>query len=145
MWAADIQNAYLNAPPREKVWFCAGDEWGEHAGKPVMIVCALYGLKSSGAAWRAFLASALKNVLGFTSSLADPDVWYKPMTKHDGTKYYAYLLIYVDDVISIDVDAKQNIEELGTIFKIKDGSAGPPKVYLGANIQEVPSRINGNC
>ena len=145
VWAADIQNAYLNAPPREKVWFRAGEEWGEHAGKPVMIVRALYGLKSSGAAWRAFLASALKNALGFTSSLADPDVWYKPMTKQDGTKYYAYLLIYVDDVISVDVNARNHIDELGTIFKIKEGSAGPPKVYLGANIQKVPSRTNGEC
>ena len=118
VWAADIQNAYLNAPQREKVWFKAGEEWGEHDGKPVLIVRALYGLKSSGAAWRSFLASALKNAMGFTSSLADPDVWYKAKTREDGTKYYAYLLIYVDDVISVDVNAQEHIDELGTIFKI---------------------------
>ena len=127
------------------MWFRAGEEWGEHAGKPVLIVRALYGLKSSGAAWRSFLASALKNAMGFTSSLADPNMWYKPMTREDGTKYYSYLLIYVDDVISIDVDPKLNIEELGTIFKIKPGSSGPPKIYLGANIQKVPSRSGGEC
>ena len=36
--AADIQNAYLNAPTEEKVRFRAGPEWGVHAGKPVLIV-----------------------------------------------------------------------------------------------------------
>ena len=54
--AADIQNAYLNAPTEEKVWFRAGSEWGAHAGKPVLIVRALYGLKSSGQAWRTHFA-----------------------------------------------------------------------------------------
>jgi hypothetical protein len=48
IWAADIQNAYLNAPTKEKVWFKAGDEWGEHKGKPILVVRALYGLKGSG-------------------------------------------------------------------------------------------------
>lgn len=145
IWAADIQNAYLNAPTKERVWFTAGEEWGEHAGKPVLVVRALYGLKGSGQAWRSFLADTLKNVLGFTSSLADPDVWYKANTKADGTKYYTYLLIYVDDVICIDTDPKKYIDMIGEIFKIKEGSAGPPTVYLGANIQRVCSRTQGEC
>ena len=73
--AADIGNAYLNAPTREKVYTTAGLEFGaELQGQPVLIVRALYGLKSSGAAWRAHLAGTLHS-LGFISSLADPDVW----------------------------------------------------------------------
>jgi hypothetical protein len=73
--AMDIGNAYLNASPREKVYTTAGPEFGaELEGKPVLIVRALYGLKSSGAAWRSHLANTLHN-LGFTSNLADPDVW----------------------------------------------------------------------
>ena len=44
--AADIQNAYLNAPTEEKVWFRAGPGWGQHAGKPILIGRALYGLKA---------------------------------------------------------------------------------------------------
>lgn len=145
VWAADIMNAYLNAPTKEKVWFQAGTEWGENAGKPVLVVRALYGLKSSGQAWRSHLADTLKNTLGFTSSLADPDVWYKASTKPDGTKYYAYLLIYVDDVICIDLDPKKYIDQIGTVFKIKEGSSGPPTVYLGANIQKVKARSQGEC
>ena len=52
--ATDTSNAYLNAPAREKVYTTAGPEFGaELIGKSVLIVQALYGLKSSGAAWRA--------------------------------------------------------------------------------------------
>ena len=54
--AADIQNAYLSAPCRERVWCRVGPEFGQDAGKPFIIVRALYGLKSSGAAFRAHLA-----------------------------------------------------------------------------------------
>ena len=71
IWTADIQNAYLNATTKERVWFEAGDEWGEHAGKPVLIVRALYGLKGSGLAWRNFLSDTLQNKLGFSSCLAN--------------------------------------------------------------------------
>jgi hypothetical protein len=49
---ADISNAYLTAPTTEKVWTILGPEWGSHAGKKAIIVRALYGLKSSGAAYR---------------------------------------------------------------------------------------------
>ena len=53
--ACDVENAYLNAECREKVWFVAGSEFGSRQG----MVCALYGLKSSGAAWRATFNSTL--------------------------------------------------------------------------------------
>ena len=46
--AADIGNAYLNAPCREKIWFQAGPEHGELMGRAMKVTRALYGLKSSG-------------------------------------------------------------------------------------------------
>ena len=49
--ACDIQNAYLTAKCREKVWTRAGPEFGSDAGKIMLVVRALYGLKSSGAAF----------------------------------------------------------------------------------------------
>jgi hypothetical protein len=49
---ADIGNAYLTAPTTEKVWTVLGAEWGADAGRRAIIVRALYGLKSSGAAYR---------------------------------------------------------------------------------------------
>lgn len=107
----DIQNAYLNAPTSGKVWFKAGPEWGEHEGKSVLIVRALYGLKSSGQAWRTMLSQSLQE-LGFSSSLADPDVWYKPNTKPDGFQYYSYIMVYVDDLMIIDHDPMQYMAQI---------------------------------
>jgi hypothetical protein len=52
----------------------AGPEFGSNQGRPVLIVRALYGLKSSGARWRDHLATILREI-GFTNSKADPDVW----------------------------------------------------------------------
>ncbi|MFN9981718.1 MAG: hypothetical protein ACK53Y_17465, partial [bacterium] len=59
-------------------------------------VRALYGLKSSGAAWRNTLVGTLSD-LGFTSNLADPDVWMRSAVKLNGQHYYKYIFIYVDD------------------------------------------------
>ena len=140
--AADIQNAYLNAPTEEKVWFRAGPEWGEHVGKPVVIVRALYGLKSSGQAWRSHFAQTLEQ-MGFKSSLADPDVWFKAATKPDGEEYYAYIMVYVDDLLCIDLNPKQYMDRVHESFKLKKGSVEKPKVYLGANCQMNPSRTAG--
>ena len=102
--SADIENAYLTAPCRERVWTRAGVEFGDDMGKAFMIVKALYGLRSSGAAFRAFLAERLDE-MGFKSSIADPDVWLRPETKADGEEYYKYILVYVDDLLAISVDA----------------------------------------
>jgi hypothetical protein len=45
----DVQNAYLNAPMKEKIYMITGPEFGRgKVGRPVKIVRALYGLRSSG-------------------------------------------------------------------------------------------------
>ena len=51
--ACDIQNAYLMADCHEKIWTIAGQEFGSEKRTPMVICKALYGLKSSGAAFRA--------------------------------------------------------------------------------------------
>jgi hypothetical protein len=56
---ADISNAYLTVPTTENVWTVLGAEWGSDAGKSAIIVRALYGLKSLGAAYRNHFASYL--------------------------------------------------------------------------------------
>ena len=74
---ADIVNAYLTSPCDEKVWTILGPEWGSDlVGKRALIVRSLYGLKSSGAAYRYHLATCMEH-LGFTSCKADPDVWLR--------------------------------------------------------------------
>ena len=59
---ADIENAYLTAPCREKIWLRDGIEFGDISGETLIVEKALYGVKSSGAAFRAFLAEAFDNM-----------------------------------------------------------------------------------
>jgi Reverse transcriptase (RNA-dependent DNA polymerase) len=47
--SCDLENAYLNAPCGEKIWFEGGIECGKDPGKVLVLACALYGLKSAGA------------------------------------------------------------------------------------------------
>jgi hypothetical protein len=106
---SDIQNAYLTAPVTEKIWTVCGPEFGPDAGKKAIIVRALYGLKSAGAAFRNHLASCMQD-LGYTSCTADPDVWYKPETRpSDGHQYYAYVLLYVDDVFPSTITQSESL------------------------------------
>ena len=59
--AADIQNAYLTAPCGEKIIFTCGPEFGsENKGKTAVVVRALYGLRSSGSAFRNHLDSCME-------------------------------------------------------------------------------------
>jgi hypothetical protein len=103
--AADILNAYISAPIKEIVWCALGPEFGPDAGKPAIIVRALYGLKSPGAAFYAHLADCMQHH-GYTSSPANPDLWYKEvMQPVTGVLYYSYILIYVDDILCIHHDA----------------------------------------
>jgi hypothetical protein len=74
--SCDLENAYLNAPCKEKIWFEGGIECGEDQGKVCVIVRSLYGLKSAGAAFRSALAQLLRD-LGYESTKADPDVWIR--------------------------------------------------------------------
>ena len=110
----DIKNAYISAPCREKIYCVAGQEFGLDTGKVMIIKRALYGLKSSGAAFRAKLADCIWD-MGYRPTKADPDVWLKPVwlkpaTKSNGHKYYEMILCYVDDVISISERPMQAIE-----------------------------------
>jgi hypothetical protein len=74
---ADVGNAYLNATCRERIWTLAGPEFGSDSGNVMIVKRALYGLKSSGAAWRALFASSLET-MRFINTLADPDFWIRP-------------------------------------------------------------------
>ena len=72
----DVQNAYITAPVKEKGWTILGAKFGQDAGSKALIVRAMYGLKSSGSAFRAHLGEC-KSGLGYSPCLDDPDLWYK--------------------------------------------------------------------
>ena len=133
--SADIGNAYLNAPCKEKIWTVAGPEFGEDEGKIYIVKRALYGLKSSGSAWRSFFSNVLVQQLGFKPTRGDPDVYIRENTKPNGERYYEMLLVYVDDVLIISHDTKPVIEALSAQFRLKEDSLRPPNRYLGAGIK----------
>ena len=131
--SCDIQNAYLTADCREKIWTYAGPEFGSEQGSIMFVRKALYGLKSSGAAFRAHLAETLHDI-GFCLTRADPDVWRRPAKKVNGKEYYEYILCYVDDLLAISADATKVLQGIQAVFKFKDDKIVRPEVYLGAQL-----------
>ena len=107
--SADIGNAYLNPPNKEKIWTVAEHEFAMDKGAMFIITWALYGLKSVRAAWRTSFAQALAQ-LEFWSTRGDPDIYIKPQTKLDGIRYYEMLLVYVDDILVLSHDTKPIID-----------------------------------
>ena len=135
--ACDIGNAYLNAPCKEKIWFVAGLECGrELQGRPMRLVRALYGLKSSGASWRKMFKDFIEGELGFKPSTMDNDMYYRRCKTSDGFEYYELLLVYVDDVLCVSHAPREILEKIGQRFLIKDEKIEEPKIYLGADIEK---------
>jgi hypothetical protein len=119
---ADIENAYLAAPITEKVWTVLGPEFGDDAGKRALIVRALYGLKSAGAALINHLAECMKH-LGWHPCRTDRDLLMKAETHpDDGVLYWASILIYVDDILCVHHDPGFPLEKRDEYFKMKEGS-----------------------
>jgi len=142
VWAADVQNAYLQAPTTEKFYAICGPEFGtENIGRRAIIVRALYGMKSSGQDFRNWLRKCLSETLGWEHSLADPDVWYRKAIRHDDNGneeiYYEYLLLYTDDCLCVSHKGKEALMQIDEFFKLKRDSIGPPKIYLGAKLSKV--------
>ena len=144
--ACDIGNAYLNAPCREKIWFVAGIECGpELHGKVCVLVRALYGLKTSGAAWRNMFSTFIQQHLGFTPTHADPDVYIRKNHTDAGQAYYEFLLVYVDDCLVVSHDPASVMKNIGKEFEIKNDEYGPPEFYLGAGIEKFHTDDHTEC
>jgi hypothetical protein len=129
-------NTYITAPVNEKVWTILGLKFSNDAGKSAIIVHALNGLKSTGASFRAHLASFMQQ-MGYTSCKADPDLWYKAETRPDNSVlYYAYIVCYVDDILCIHYDALSVLTQINKYLPLKPTSVGNPDIYLGAKLKE---------
>lgn len=61
-------------------------------------------------------------------------MWLKPAIKPDGFEYYELVLVYVDDILHISHQPKVLMQQIGKIYRLKEGSVGPPDRYLGANV-----------
>ena len=136
--AADIRNAYLQAPSSQKDYIICGPEFGlENVGKPALITRALYGGKFAGRDFRNHLRDCMSN-LGFKPCLADPDVWMRRATKPEGGDYWEYVLLYTDDCLAISHRAEAILRnEIGRYFMLKEESIGEPDIYLGGKLRKV--------
>ena len=70
------------------------------------------------------------------STESEPDVWIKKVTTDNGTAYYKYMLIYVDDMIHFSKEAQEDMLKLNQVYRLKEGF-GPPDRYTGVNIDTV--------
>jgi len=134
--AADVTNAYLNAPTKEKIWFVGGLECGEGHGKVCVLTRALYGLRGSGNAWRSFFSKTLEQ-MNFESTKADRDVWIRPAVTRDGQEYYEMVCVYVDDILVISKDPDAILTVIQDTYELKGGGGATPTTYLGASISKV--------
>ena len=82
------------------------------------MVRSLYGLKSAGAGFRNHLAYCMHH-LGFLPLPGDQDLCMEKMVRpEDRFEYYAYILIYVDDVVVIHHDADSVLWRIDEYFKL---------------------------
>ena len=71
--AGGIQNALLEAPVKENIFFYEGYKRKADKYKVVIVVRALYGIESSSLQFRNCLAENLGNQIGYKSYLDDPE------------------------------------------------------------------------
>lgn len=128
LWSTDIGNAYLESSTTEKVCFIAGPEFGDQKGHTMVVVKALYGLKSSGRCWHDRLFEILSD-MGFFPSKAEPDIWMRAAGDH-----YEYIASYVDDLLIASKKPQAIIMALEAgphQFLLK--GTGPVKFHLGCD------------
>ena len=47
---------------------------------------------------------------------SDPDVCIKIATTYNGTTYYKYMLVYVDDLLHLAKDSQENMLKLNQVY-----------------------------
>jgi len=56
--------------------------------------------------------------------------------KADGSKYYEYMLCYVDDILMASMNPQAIMKSIETVFPLKPGSVKEPDLYLGADLKK---------
>jgi hypothetical protein len=74
--------------------------------------------------------------LNFKSSKADPDVWMRPAVKADSSKFYEYVLCYVDDILVASSNPQAVMDAIARTYTLKAGCVKEPELYLGAEVKK---------
>jgi hypothetical protein len=125
LWATDIGNAYLEAFTMEQNYIVAGPEFGQLEGHYLIIVKALYGLRTSGLRWHKCFADCLCNE-GFSPCKAEPDIWMRL-----NGDLYEYVATYVDDLCLGMLDPKSFTDTLQKKYNFKLKGTSPIDFHLG--------------
>ena len=76
--------------------------------------------------------------LVFLTRPADLDIWMKPMVRpDDGFNYYAFVLIYVDNLVIIHHDTESVLRRIDKYFKLKQSLIGNLEIYLGSKLIKI--------
>ena len=78
---------------------------------------------------------------------ADQDVWMRKAVKPtDGTVYWEYVLLYVDDAFCFSINQRDVLEkELGKFWALKKISVEPPNICLGNKVSKVTLENGVKC
>ena len=99
---------------KEKVYIVSGPEFGPLEGHNLIIIKALYGLRTSGLRWHERLANCLRD-MRFEPCKIEPDIWMRPC----GEGHYEYIAVYVDDLLIASKDPKAIIDVLTSKHSFK--------------------------
>mmetsp|Transcript_634 Transcript_634/g.1507 ORF Transcript_634/g.1507 Transcript_634/m.1507 type:complete len:118 (-) Transcript_634:25-378(-) len=55
-------------------------------------------------------------------------------TKKDGSRYWAYLIAYDDNIVCCSEDPRKQLESIDQRFTLKDGTIEIPTLYFGADV-----------
>jgi len=105
----------------------AGKEFGELCDHRLIVVKALYGLRSSGKRWAERLADCLRE-MGFQPCKAEPCIWMRRIDDH-----WEYLGSYVDDLAIVSKNPKAITDILESKYKFKLKGTGPISFHLGCD------------
>ena len=126
-WVTDIGNAYLEAYTKESVYIIAGPEFAELEGHTLLIIKALYGLRSSGLRWHERLAGCLRE-MKFRLCRGLNDVWMRKVGNR-----YEYIGVYVDDLVIVSKKPTGIIDILEREYKFKLKGTGSIAFHLGCD------------
>ena len=126
----DVSCAFLQSKCKEKLFTCAGEEWGpEMAGRILVLLKSVYGTKTAPQAWFEELSEALVT-LGFTPSFAGNCVFIR---RHGDI--YEYLVAWVDDILVFSRRAAEIIASITALYNTKGESI--PEYFLGGDVLSV--------
>ena len=91
---------------------------GRDKGRVILLFRELYVLKRSIVA-RLYILEQTLRYIDYESSLDDPDVWFMPDIRPNGDKYYAYIIIYLEELLHIHHQTKKLMSQIKDAYSLK--------------------------